>query len=96
MTGRAPDKTRVWNFINDFRQGGSADGVPGEEWVTMPEFFVKHNYTTLGHGKLYHVSRVAVDLREGGVIPPVELTTCASLTASPMPAWSPSKLRRTA
>ena len=64
MTGRAPDKTRVWNFINDFRQGGSADGVPGEEWVTMPEFFVKHNYTTLGHGKLYHVSRVAVDLRK--------------------------------
>lgn len=64
MTGRAPDKTRVWNFINDFRQGGSADGVPGEEWVTMPEFFKMHNYTTLGHGKLYHVSCVVVDLLE--------------------------------
>ena len=30
-----------------------ADGVPGQQWVSMPEFFVKHNYTTLGHGKLY-------------------------------------------
>jgi iduronate 2-sulfatase len=54
MTGRAPDKTRVWNFINDFRQGGMSDGVPGQQWVTLPEFFVKHNYSTLGHGKLYH------------------------------------------
>jgi iduronate 2-sulfatase len=24
--------------------------------VTMPEFFVQHNYSTLGHGKLYHPS----------------------------------------
>ena len=54
MTGRAPDKTRTWNFINDFRQGGMSDGVRGEDWVTMPEFFVKHNYSVLGHGKLYH------------------------------------------
>jgi iduronate 2-sulfatase len=54
MTGRAPDKTRVWNFINDFRQGGMSDGVQGQDWVTLPEFFVKHNMSTLGHGKLYH------------------------------------------
>ena len=37
----------------DYRQGGMADGVPGQQWVSMPEFFVKHNFTTLGHGKLY-------------------------------------------
>jgi arylsulfatase A-like enzyme len=47
MTGRVPDKTRTWNFIDDFRE-------TGPDWVTLPEFFKNHNYTTIGHGKLYH------------------------------------------
>jgi hypothetical protein len=47
MTGRVPDKTRTWNFIDDFREGGAA-------WVTLPQFFKENGYTTLGHGKTYH------------------------------------------
>ena len=47
MSGRVPDKTRTWNFIDDFRESGP-------EWITMPEFFKNNGYTTLGHGKLYH------------------------------------------
>ena len=54
LTGRNPDKTRVWNFINDFRQGGVSDGVRGSQWVTMPQLFKNAGYLTNGHGKLYH------------------------------------------
>lgn len=55
MSGRMPDKTRVWNFINHFRQGGMGSGKsPGSDWITLPQFFKEHNYITLGHGKLYH------------------------------------------
>jgi iduronate 2-sulfatase len=56
MTGRMPDKTRVWNFLNDFRQGGlsSKGGTPGSQWVSLPQLFKQFGYTVLGHGKLYH------------------------------------------
>jgi hypothetical protein len=47
LSGRVPDKTRTWNFIDDFREGGA-------DWVTMPQFFKENGYTTLGHGKTYH------------------------------------------
>jgi arylsulfatase A-like enzyme len=47
LSGRVPDKTRTWNFIDDFREGGA-------DWVTLPQFFKNNGYTTLGHGKLYH------------------------------------------
>eukprot|EP00055_Hartaetosiga_balthica_P008669 m.32958 g.32958 ORF g.32958 m.32958 type:complete len:737 (-) comp6423_c0_seq2:179-2389(-) len=57
LSGRVPDKTRTWNFINHFRQGGLSDGVPGSDWVTFPEYFKNNNYTTLGHGKLYHPNK---------------------------------------
>ena len=56
MTGRLPDKTRVWNFINYFRQSGlsARNGSTGQEWLSMPEFFKQHGYVVLGHGKMYH------------------------------------------
>jgi len=47
LTGRVPDKTRTWNFIDDFREGGA-------NWTTLPQFFKAHGYTTLGHGKTFH------------------------------------------
>ena len=47
ISGKRPQKTRVWNFINDFRQE-----LPFH--VTFPQFFKQHNYSALGHGKLYH------------------------------------------
>ena len=55
MTGRQPDHTRVWNFRQDFRSAGvGPTGLPGSAWVTLPEFFKRAGYLTLGHGKLYH------------------------------------------
>eukprot|EP00045_Choanoeca_perplexa_P010259 m.103166 g.103166 ORF g.103166 m.103166 type:complete len:723 (+) comp15214_c0_seq1:88-2256(+) len=55
MTGRRPPQTRVWNFINDFRQGGlSANGNQGADWTTLPEYFKEQGYMTVGQGKLYH------------------------------------------
>jgi len=47
MSGRMPDRTKVWNFQTDFRDVGT-------NWVTLPEYFKNRNYTTLGAGKLYH------------------------------------------
>ena len=49
MTGRRPDTTRVWEFIDHFREPGV-----GADWVSMPEFFKNQGYLTLGGGKLFH------------------------------------------
>ena len=49
---RAADKTRTWNFINHFREGGISDGVPGSKWITMPQFFKAAGYTTNGRRPL--------------------------------------------
>ncbi len=60
MTGRAPDRTRVWNFMQDFRHAGvDLAGAPGANWTSLPEYFKAHGYTTLGHGKLYHPGKPA-------------------------------------
>eukprot|EP00937_MAST-01D_sp_MAST-1D-sp2_P002014 g2014.t1 len=48
LSGRVPDKTRTWNFINNFRQS------LGDDIVTLPQFFKNHGYAVVGHGKLYH------------------------------------------
>jgi iduronate 2-sulfatase len=58
LSGRVPDKTRVWNFINFFRQSGlSADGSTGADWLSLPELFKAHGYVVLGHGKTYHPNK---------------------------------------
>ena len=49
MTGRRPDRTGVFNFVNDFR-----DHAAGAAWLTLPQYFKSFNYTTLGHSKLFH------------------------------------------
>lgn len=37
MSGRLPDNTRTWNFINNFRQGGiDTTGAVGAGWTTWP------------------------------------------------------------
>eukprot|EP00965_Chrysotila_dentata_P170624 5632688-Pleurochrysis_carterae.AAC.1 len=56
LSGRVPDKTRTWNFIDHFRHSGlSSNGGPsGRDWVSLPQFFKEHGYTVLGHGKMYH------------------------------------------
>jgi len=49
MSGRRPDTTQVWNFQNHFREAGI-----GDTWETLPGFFKKHGYLTMGSGKLFH------------------------------------------
>ena len=49
MSGRRPDTTRVWNFMDHFREQGV-----GEHWQSLPEYFKNHGMVTAGSGKLYH------------------------------------------
>lgn len=49
MTGRRPDTVKAWNFLNHFREPGI-----GDKWISLPEYFKLHNYTTLGGGKTFH------------------------------------------
>ena len=50
LSGRYPDKTRTWNFIDDFRSGSRE----GESWTALPEFFRKKGFFVTGAGKIYH------------------------------------------
>ena len=56
MSGRRPQTTGVYNFIDSFRQDNIVDsaGVAGTDWVAMPQWFKAAGYQTLGGGKLYH------------------------------------------
>jgi iduronate 2-sulfatase len=48
LSGRRPDLSRSWNFINHFRQDHPY-------WTSLPGLFVKDNdYISLGAGKTYH------------------------------------------
>eukprot|EP00911_Craspedida_sp_UC1_P002351 UC1_evm1s1764 len=65
MTGRRPDRTRVWNFIDDYRiarnpsHAGPVGSGPGNgaNWTTMPGYFKQHGYQVYGSGKLFHPNR---------------------------------------
>eukprot|EP01048_Picozoa_sp_COSAG05_P019621 COSAG05_NODE_3121_length_2308_cov_2.488909_2_plen_218_part_00 len=50
LSGRYPDKTKTWNFIDDFRSGSPE----GEDWTALPEFFRNQGFFTTGAGKVYH------------------------------------------
>eukprot|EP00039_Didymoeca_costata_P024040 m.9058 g.9058 ORF g.9058 m.9058 type:complete len:519 (+) comp4000_c0_seq1:127-1683(+) len=50
LSGRYPDKTKVYNFFDNFRNG-SDDGT---SWIALPEFFKRNGYYTTGAGKIYH------------------------------------------
>jgi|EP01047_Picozoa_sp_COSAG01_P057733 hypothetical protein len=51
LSGRRPDASRSWNFINSFREDHP-------EWTSLPGLFlqpsVQHNTLSLGAGKIYH------------------------------------------
>ena len=40
LSGRSPDKTKTWNFIDSFRD-------VGEAWTALPEFFRDHGYVRM-------------------------------------------------
>jgi arylsulfatase A-like enzyme len=50
LSGRYPDKTRTWNFIDDFRSGSPS----GLKWTALPEFFRTQGFFVTGAGKVYH------------------------------------------
>jgi iduronate 2-sulfatase len=47
LTGRRPDRSRSWNFINHFREDHP-------EWTSLPGLFLKAGAKALGSGKSYH------------------------------------------
>ena len=49
LSGRRPQRTKSWNFIDHFREAGV-----GANWTSFPGYFLNHGYTTLGGGKTYH------------------------------------------
>ena len=61
MTGRRPDRTRVWNFIDDFRLARDANNAPsagaGASWSTLPGYFRNAGYNVFASGKTFHPNR---------------------------------------
>jgi len=49
MSGRRPDATKSYNFLNHFREQGV-----GADWVALPELFREAGYLVTGANKLYH------------------------------------------
>jgi iduronate 2-sulfatase len=49
LSGRSPQTTAVYNFIDHFRE----EGV-GVDWVAMPQFFKENGWYVAGGGKVYH------------------------------------------
>ena len=47
MSGRRPDTTHVFEFLDHFREMGV-----GHNWLSLPGYFKLHGYLTLGGGKL--------------------------------------------
>jgi iduronate 2-sulfatase len=56
MTGRRPHHTNVLGSDtgDDFRKSGIDSNGNGSKWITMPEHFKVHQFTTLGGGKTFH------------------------------------------
>eukprot|EP00035_Acanthoeca_spectabilis_P013240 m.243633 g.243633 ORF g.243633 m.243633 type:complete len:530 (-) comp15837_c0_seq6:807-2396(-) len=49
LSGRYPDKTKSWNFLDHFREPGV-----GDTWTALPQFFKENGYYTTGGGKIFH------------------------------------------
>ncbi len=65
MTGRRPDRTRTWNFIDDFRVARN-NANPGDQgygpgnganWTSLPGYFKQQGYQVFASGKTYHPNR---------------------------------------
>ena len=49
MSGRRPDATKAYSFVNHFRELGV-----GDQWTALPQRFVEMNYSVTGTGKMFH------------------------------------------
>ena len=47
LSGRRPDVTKAWNFLDSFRE-------VGPDWVTLPGYFKRNGYYTTSVGKVFH------------------------------------------
>lgn len=47
LTGRRPDRSRSWNFINSFREDHP-------DWTSLPGLFLRNGALALGSGKTWH------------------------------------------
>ena len=61
LSGRRPQRTQAWNFIDHFREpvGGLHGDEParkedGRLWVSLPGYFKTNGYIAMGGGKTYH------------------------------------------
>lgn len=48
LTGRRPDSSRVWKIGPYFRE------TTGRDWTSLPQFFRRHGWRAIGHGKIFH------------------------------------------
>jgi arylsulfatase A-like enzyme len=55
MSGRRPDQTQMWNFVNGKGAGGFRNAPGADQWNTWPQHFGNMGYYTAGAGKIYHV-----------------------------------------
>eukprot|EP00005_Dracoamoeba_jomungandri_P012479 CAMPEP_0174275632 /NCGR_PEP_ID=MMETSP0439-20130205/59934_1 /TAXON_ID=0 /ORGANISM="Stereomyxa ramosa, Strain Chinc5" /LENGTH=498 /DNA_ID=CAMNT_0015367761 /DNA_START=46 /DNA_END=1538 /DNA_ORIENTATION=- len=49
LTGRRPDETKAWNFVDYFREKGI-----GQDWISFPQYFKEAGYHTTSLGKVFH------------------------------------------
>jgi hypothetical protein len=58
LTGRRPDTTHVYDLVHYFRNVGG-------NFTTIPQYFKENGYSSIGMGKIFHVSclwwNIAVD-----------------------------------
>ncbi|KAJ8598142.1 hypothetical protein CTAYLR_007412 [Chrysophaeum taylorii] len=47
LSGRSPDQTKAWQFIDHFRE-------VGPDWTTLPGAFKRNGYDAVGAGKVFH------------------------------------------
>lgn len=61
LTGQRPDRTRVWNLLDDIRSVNRQDGLRAltDPVVTLPEFIRSRGYVTNGFGKVFHAGKPA-------------------------------------
>ena len=50
MSGRYPDRLKVWNVYSDFRAASTAE----DPITPIPQYFKDNGYLSLGGGKVYH------------------------------------------
>merc|ERR1712048_899808 len=54
MSGRRPDRTQMWNFVDGDGAGGWRNAPGADKWNSWPQYFGTKGYYTAGTGKIYH------------------------------------------